>query len=172
MRATLLAFAIILAACGPAVAPKPPSFDEDFATDRTPTDVAVGPTVAASTAKPRPDAPAGKGARTGTIDRAHLVAVLDGGPGAFLRQFEVSARLDGERFVGWQLVQVLDRAGPLADVDVAPGDVLFAINGKPLGKPEQLQAVWDSLRTANQIVAQLSRGAAKVELVFEVEPKL
>ena len=33
----------------------------------------------------------------------------------------------------------LDRNGPLVDVDVVPGDVLLAINGKPLSRPDQLQ---------------------------------
>ena len=74
-------------------------------------------------------APVGKGLRTGTIARDKLVAVLDAGPGTFLRQLEIAPRLDRERFVGWQLVQLIDHAGPLVDLDVAPGDVLLAING-------------------------------------------
>ena len=76
------------------------------------------------------------------------------------------------RRLGWQLVQLLDRTGPLVDVDVAPGDVLLAINGKPLSRPDQLQAIWDSLRTANQVRAQLWRGDGKLELAFDVEPKV
>ena len=209
MRAMLAAVVVMLSACGPAVAPKPPSFDEDFSNDRAASEEAASPkpaespapsAAATTSAEPsacppktkncttrRPTAtasvvampplrnaapPPGKGLRTGTIDRAHLVAVLDGGPGAFLRQLEVSARLDGDRFIGWQLVQLLDHESPLADLDLAPGDVLLAINGKPVGKPDQLHAVWESLRTANQIVADLSRGDAKVQLVFDVEPKI
>jgi hypothetical protein len=162
-----------LAACAPKVAPKGPStgFDEDLPSDRT-----VSSDGSSSSTPPpiaeRPVAPVGKGVRTGTIDRTHLVAVLDGGPGAFLGQLEVSAHLDGDRFVGWQLVQVLDHDGALAGVDVAPGDVLLAINGKPIAKPDQLHAVWESLRTANQIVAELWRGPTKVELVFDVQPKI
>ena len=158
-------------ACGPAVAPKGPStyFDEDLPSERTATDAA---TPAANRTAAVADAPRGQGTRTGTIDRKHLEAMLEGGPATFLRQVEVSARLDGNRFVGWQLVQVIDHDGALANVDVAPGDVLLAVNGKPVAKPDQLQALWDSLRTANQIVAELTRGDAKVKLVFDVQPKL
>ncbi|HSN29896.1 MAG TPA: hypothetical protein VLT45_26595 [Kofleriaceae bacterium] len=112
----------------------------------------------------------GKGLRNGTIERARLIAVLDGGPGAFLRQLEVTPRMDGDRFVGWQLVQLIDRTGPLVDVDVAPGDVLLAINGKPVSRPDQLQAVWDSLRTANELDADLWRGADKLRLSFTIDP--
>ena len=53
-----------------------------------------------------------------------------------------------------------------------PGDVLLAVNGKPLSRPDQLQAVWDSLRGANQLVAELWRGNAKLRLEFAIEPKI
>jgi hypothetical protein len=165
MRAALAL--VLVCACGPKVSPAEPSFDEDLGKAERRELPEQAPAEAA-----RPEAPAGKGLRTGTIERAKLVAVLDGGPGKFLRQLEVAPRMDGERFVGWQLVQLLDREGPLVDVDVVPGDVLLAINGKPLSRPDQLQAVWDSLRTANEVRAQLWRGDGKLELAFAIEPKV
>lgn len=167
MRPPLLALALAaaVAACGPKVHPQPVSLDEDLGRE---------PRVVASPAPPaaevRPDAPPGNGVRTGTITRARLAAVLDAGPPAFLRQLEVAAHMRGERFVGWQLVQLLDRAGPLAAVDVVPGDVLVAVNGRSLARPEHLQALWESLRTANELRAQLWRGDTKLELAFTIEP--
>ncbi len=167
MRATALAVA--LTACTPAVHPQGPgTYDEELGRKRTaPADAA--PTTAAA---PTVVAPPGKGTRTGTIDRARLTAVLDAGPGAFLRQVEVTAHLDGQRFVGWQLVQLVDRASPLAEVDVVPGDVLLAVNGNPLSRPDQLQTVWDGLRKANEVTAELWRGNTKLELKFSVEPRI
>jgi hypothetical protein len=163
MRRALLCLALV--ACGPKADPQRP-FESDL-------DVREKPEAAAPAPAPeRPVAPPGKGLRSGTIERARLIAVLDSGPGAFLRQLEVTARMDGQRFVGWQLVQLIDRTGPLNDVDVVPGDVLLAVNGKPLSRPDQLQAVWDSLRTANTIDAELWRGNAKLTLSFAVEPKV
>lgn len=164
MRSALLL--AVLVACAPKVSTLPPSFDEDLG-DSTP--------VATTRAEPIPDgqravATPGKGLRSGTIARDRLVAVLDAGPAQFLRQLEVTPRMSGERFVGWQLVQLLDHTGPLHDVDVVPGDVLLAINGKPLSRPDQLQTLWDSLRTANTVQAQLWRGDAKLTLEFAVEP--
>ena len=123
----------------------------------------------APVAAPRP-APAVPGVRTGTIARAHLVAVLDAGPGTFLRQLEVAPRMAGDRFVGWQLVQLLDRSGPLHEVDLSPGDVLVAVNGKPVPRPEQLWALWNSLRTVNEVTVQLRRGDQPLELRFTVLP--
>jgi hypothetical protein len=164
MRALLCC--AVLAACGPKVQMKGNAFDEDLESRTT------EPTATAPALPPRPEAPPGKGLRTGTIERAKLIAVLDGGPGAFLRQLEVTPRMDGNRFIGWQLVQLLDRKGPLVDVDVAPGDVLLAVNGRTISRPDQLQSVWDSLRTANELRAQLWRGDAKLELAFAIEPKV
>jgi len=80
--------------------------------------------------------------------------------------------MDGQRFVGWQLVQVLDATGALRGVDVAPGDVLLAVNGKPVVDPNQLMELWDSLRTANEVVAEMWRGRDKLELRFAIEPKI
>jgi S1-C subfamily serine protease len=176
MRAGLLALAILVpAACGPKVSTAPRAFDDDLDVRPAPAAAAAAPAPARPAAAPRsgPAAAApGKGVRTGTIARARLVAVLDAGPGTFLRQLEVAPRLAGNRFVGWQLVELLDRSGPLHDVDVAPGDVLLAVNGKPVARPEQLQALWDSLRTANEVTAQLRRGDQPLELRFTVEPPL
>jgi S1-C subfamily serine protease len=171
MRVVLLAMALgacaAAAACAPKVAVPPPSFDEDLEPRRV-SDVPPGdPLLAAE----RPVAPPGRGARTGTIARARLVAVLDAGPPSFLRQLEVTPRMSGDRFVGWELVQLVDRQSPLHGVDVAPGDVLLSINGQPISRPDQLQLLWDSLRTANELTAQLWRGGDKLELAFAIEPR-
>src|SRR5512138_407456 len=107
MRAGLLALAILVpTACGPKVSTAPRAFDDDLDVRPAPTAAAAPPTPSrpADAARPAPAAAPGKGARTGTIARARLVAVLDAGPGMFLRQLEVSPRLAGNRFIGWQLV--------------------------------------------------------------------
>lgn len=167
MRSALLAVACLhLGACAPKTAPQTP-IDEDLGGRAVDADPA-----APAPEAPRPVAPAGKGLRTGTIARDRLVAVLDAGPAMFLKQLEITPQLSGERFIGWQLVQLLDRTGPLVDVDVAPGDVLLAINGKPLSRPDQLQTVWDSLRIANQVTAQMWRGQTQFELQFAIEPQV
>jgi type II secretory pathway component PulC len=169
MRAVwVVLVSLAFAACGPKVAPKASAFDEDLPRDK-PAQTAEAPP---PPEEARPEAPPGKGLRNGTIERAKLIAVLDAGPGKFLRQLEITPRMDGNRFVGWQLVQVIDRSGPLIDVDLIPGDVLLAVNGKPLARPDQLQAMWDSLRTANEVRAKLWRGDAKLELTFAIEPKV
>jgi len=171
MRVALLA---LLVACGPKVQPANPSpFDEDVAQHKA--DEPIANTVPNEVAMERPVAPPGKGLRTGTITRDRLIAVLDAGPGPFLNQFEVTARMSGDRFVGWELVQLLkpnNTTNMLYDIDLVPGDVLLTINGKPISRPDQLQTVWDSLRTANEVVAELWRGKTALKLDFLVEPRL
>lgn len=164
MRAGLVA--LVFLACGPRVSPSAPAADDGVERQADP----VAAARPATTETERPIAPPGKGLRTGTIARARLNAVLDAGPANFLRQLEVTARMSGDRFVGWQLVQLLDPSGPLHDVDVLPGDVLRTINGKSVARPEELQAVWDSLRTSNAVTAQLWRGERTLELAFTVDP--
>jgi len=173
MKRVVLVFAV--AACGPAVSTHGGLFDEDVA--RSPGTPAADSNADGSAAatnanapRARTEAPVGKGMRAGTIARASLTAVLDAGPGEFLRQLEVTPQLAGQRFVGWQLVQLVDHTGPLAAIDLAPGDVLLAVNGKPVAQPDQLQALWDSLRSADAVDAELWRGDRKVTLHFAVEP--
>ena len=168
MRRLAVVPALLLLACGPKVQPKSTAaFDEDLPKQET---VGGDGEVAIAESAPRPVAAPGKGLRSGTIARDKLIAVLDAGPGMFLRQMELAPKLSGERFVGWELVQVIDKAGPLHDVDLVPGDVLLAVNGKPLSRPDQLQTVWDSLRTSNQLSAQLWRGQAQFQLEFTIDP--
>ena len=159
-----------LLGCAPAVSNLPRTLDDDEPRSSRGAKAAPAATTSEAARAPSAVAPPGKGLRTGTIARARLVAVLDAGPGMFLRQLEVAPHMLGDRFVGWQLVQLLDRAGPLNDVDVVPGDVLVAINGKPLERPDELQTVWDSLRTANELTARLTRGDARLELRFTIDP--
>ncbi|MBS1119823.1 MAG: hypothetical protein H6Q90_2051 [Deltaproteobacteria bacterium] len=167
MRTLLLSIVVVSwAACAPKVTTTPSTLDEDLGS-RT-RQAAPPPAPVAD----RPVAPPGKGLRSGTISRERLISVLDAGPGSFLRQLEVTPKKTGERFVGWELVQLIDRMSPLFDVDVVPGDVLLAINGKPISRPDQLQSVWDSLRTANQLTAQLWRGNTQLTLEFLIEPKI
>jgi type II secretory pathway component PulC len=169
MRLRVLVLALgsaLVSACGPKIATTPLSFDEDLQ-ERQPEAAPVEELVAE-----RPVAPPGKGLRSGTITRPRLIEVLDAGPASFLRQLEVAPRLHGERFVGWELVQLVAQDSPLYDVDVLPGDVLLTINGKSVSRPDQLQGVWDSLRTANEVTAELWRGPTKLTLAFAVEPRI
>ena len=164
MRRAAVVAAVVLAACGPKVSVTPSPFEED--------DPRAGAPVQRNQFlgwEERREAPVGPGLRTGTISRAALVAVLDQSPGLFMQQFEVTTLMDGNRFVGWQFVQHVGKDPMLRRLDLVPGDVLVAINGFPLSRPDQAWTMWQSLRTADRIVADLLRGEQKFQLEFAIE---
>src|SRR5262245_13190299 len=134
MRHLASAFVLLAAACGPKVHMDPMPMDQDDPSagapvadaahadaDRGSIDIRLSP--------PAKVAPPGAGARTGTIARASLVAVLDAGPGAFLHGFEVAPLMDGDKFAGWRLVQMMQGEHRFDGLDLVPGDVLLAVNG-------------------------------------------
>jgi hypothetical protein len=156
---------LVLAACGPKVNPEEPFVEED------------DPRAGASIDEPRevrweelPEAPPPEGPllREGTIARASLIPVLDQGPGPILSHMEVSAELDGDRFLGWRLVAFDPKHRDFDGIDLAPGDVLVALNGVVLSKPNELQAVWDDLRTADAIVADMRRAGTRFQLKWTI----
>lgn len=177
----------LVAGCGAKV--KPPVFEEDD--PRAAREAALedgdpaAPAAAASGAPgdpgaataeavalpPRPLAPPGSQPRTGIIERGALLGVLDQGPGGFLRAVEISPFFEGSRFLGWRLDQIVDRASPLYGVDLALGDIVLAVNRRPLARPEHLMALWQELRGADELIAQVWRGAGAFELRFAITPK-
>jgi S1-C subfamily serine protease len=116
-------------------------------------------------AGPPPDAAPIVPRREGTVPRAALEAVLAAGPGRFLGTLEVRARLVGRRFTGWEVVRA-----PWPDVDLAPGDVVVAVNRRTLERPLELQSLWAELATAPEVVAEVERGEERFALRFALEP--
>jgi hypothetical protein len=156
MRAVLLSMVFFPWACGPKVSPTMSAFDEDLPVVQSTGPAEPVPAAAMPAVPERPVAAPGKGLRSGTISRERLLAVLNAGAGTFLRQLELAPKLNGQRFVGWELVQLVDKVSPLVDVDLVPGDVLLAINGKPIRDPTSCRP--SELSTANEVTAQLWRG--------------
>jgi hypothetical protein len=106
--------------------------------------------------------------RTGTIDRGALDAILDAGPGPILSHVEVSAVTEGDTFYGWRIVQFDPKHRDFDGVDLQPGDVLVSVNGILLSKPDDLNHLWDELRTADAIVADVTRDGTRIELTWSV----
>jgi hypothetical protein len=166
MRSTLVGLGLtiwIAAGCGPRVKlDEPTAFDLDDPAAQNASPEAPAPA-------PPPPAPI-RGARTGTIPRASLMATLDAGPGMFLRGFEVTRQLSGGQFSGWRLVQFFPGEERFRSLDLHPGDVLLTVNDRTLARPEHLQALWEELRGADAIVVRLERDGAPFELRFDIVP--
>ncbi len=151
-----------LAACGPKVDMQSSPFEED--------DPRAGEPIENTepTYEELPAAPMVKGARAGTIARTELLAALDQGPGVILGRVEVAAEHDGDRFRGWRVVAFDPDRPPFPGVDLVPGDVLIALNGRSIARPNELEAVWEVLRTAEAVVADLERDGGKFQLRWTV----
>lgn len=52
----------------------------------------------------------------------------------------------------------------------SPGDEPLAVNSKPVARSEHLQALWDSLRTADEVTALLPRGDRPLEVRLTAGP--
>ncbi|HVV87309.1 MAG TPA: hypothetical protein VHE35_29915 [Kofleriaceae bacterium] len=129
---------------------------------------ADGPGAAGAAASSMPVAIPGAGVRGGMVARTELKPVLDAGPASFLGWFDTEAVLVDGQFTGWRLVKLLPAGQPLAKLDLVPGDVLVAVNGRPLSKPDELGDLWTELYAAGAIVAEIHRGTERFTLRFTI----
>jgi S1-C subfamily serine protease len=152
-----LAIAPLAAACGAAA-------DTSLVLD--PGDPLLGDEPPAPALAPPPAAPVR--ATTGLVERPALDQVLDAGPGAFLAGMEVTPRFVERRFVGWEIVRFWPGDRRFAGVDLRPGDVVSAVNGRGVARPDQVQVIWEELRTAEAIIVAAHRAGQPFELRFQV----
>lgn len=106
----------------------------------------------------------------GALWREDVDAVVNAGLGRFLQFVTVEARLDGEEFVGWQVVDVRP-AETWEDVDLRPGDVVTRVNGKPLEREGDAYAAFVSLKRADRLSVTYLRGDEQRELVWRIVAK-
>lgn len=105
----------------------------------------------------------------GTIPRALLHAELDRGIGRFLQHVKVKAQLEHHAFVGWKLVSLFQKRSDVQVKVLRAGDVVTHINGAPIERPEDFQAVWDTLRTAKELVLDIERDGQSSKLHYRIE---
>jgi type II secretory pathway component PulC len=106
----------------------------------------------------------------GSLWRDEVDAVVDGGLGRFLGFVTIEPRLDGDTFVGWQIVE-LRPADTWAGVDLLPGDVVTRINGRPVEREAQAFAAFSSLKQSDKLVVTYLRGEQPRELVWRIVPR-
>jgi hypothetical protein len=117
--------------------------------------------------------------RAGHIEREALERVLDAGPARFLQGLDVKAVVTRDAqaggrpvFHGWQIAAFWPGDPRFVAVDLLPGDVVLQVNGNPMVRPDDFQAVWDGLRQASQLVIEVWRpadtGAEQFRLVYNI----
>lgn len=126
---------------------------------------ALDPTLTAHAPTPARSRP---GLRSMTVARAQLHTTLDRGPAMFLRGIEIKPHFQDDRFRGWEIVQFMPGETRFDPFDLQPGDVIGRINGQWVARPQQLAALWTTLRSTKAIIIQVHRGTDAFELRFEV----
>jgi general secretion pathway protein C len=101
------------------------------------------------------------------IQRAALDEVLDAGLGAFLGRVATAPSLDGNRFVGFRVVELRD-ASLFANVDLQPGDVILSVNGQSIERPDDAFTAWTGLRVASEITLAVLRDGQRRDLRFAI----
>lgn len=150
----------ILAACGGSQSarsepPHPTESSAPVATD------------AGSSAQVAADAPLP--ARPGRLWRRDVVAALSRGLGDFLSHLQVEPAIAGGKFHGWRVITL--RAGdPLwQGTDLAPGDIVTAVNERPIERPEQAFAAFQSLAVAKELRVTYERKGVRREIVYPID---
>jgi len=107
-------------------------------------------------------------ARNGVIMRADLLPVLERGLGSFLKNVETEPTFHQGTFVGFRIISIFPGDLDYASLDLRPGDVVTHVNGRSIERPEQAVAVWDQLRTADDLVVHYRRGDEALALRFRI----
>jgi len=122
-------------------------------------------------ARPRPatSADVPLPARPGRLWRRDVVTTLSRGLGDFLTRLDLEPLLVGGRFRGWRIVKLRQGDPIWTGVDLAAGDVVTAVNGRPIERPEQALTAFQSLAVATELRVSYERDGARRELVYPID---
>jgi len=97
------------------------------------------------------------------------MATLSRGLGDFLTRIELEPVLAGGKFRGWRVVKLRPGDPMWQGVDLAPGDVITMVNGRPIERPEQALAAFQSRAVAKELRVAHERNGAPRELVYAID---
>jgi type II secretory pathway component PulC len=101
------------------------------------------------------------------IKKRFLYDVLNRGPGRFFERMPVTPHRMQGRFVGFQIMQLYGRAAPNPD-GIHVGDVVTAVNGISIRKPDHFMRVWDGLKKARTISIDLIRNSRPRRVTYRI----
>lgn len=104
----------------------------------------------------------------GTIPRWRMQAELNRGIGRFLREVHVHRVLSHGHFVGWKLLSLFASRAEVRVQGVKTGDVLLRVNGASVERPEAFKAVWDGLRSADEITLDIERAGQPTRVHYKI----
>lgn len=104
-----------------------------------------------------------------TVRRSDVVALVEGGLGGFLQKLELDdvPVFVGGKFHGFRVTALLDSEF-FRGVDLQAGDVVTAVNGQAIERPEQAVRVFESLASAPDIRVSFERGGSPREIRLSI----
>jgi len=81
----------------------------------------------------------------------------------------VEPALGGGKFLGWRIVKLRANDPLWQGGDLAPGDVVTAVSGRPIEHPEQAFAAFQSLVVAKELRVTYERAGARREIVYPID---
>ncbi len=103
----------------------------------------------------------------GSLSRDEVVKVVDEGFARFLQRVQLEPSHDPNGFAGFRVV-ALQPESFWRGVDIRPGDVVQAVNGKSVQWPNEAFEVFESLRVAPELKVLLLRDGEAKQLVFPI----
>jgi type II secretory pathway component PulC len=76
-------------------------------------------------------------------------------PGAFFSYVEIEAAFEAGRFVGWRLADLPGQRPRW--LDLRRGDVVTAINGLGVERPDDALRIWETLQVASEVHIEYRR---------------
>ncbi len=104
-----------------------------------------------------------------TLARSAVKAAVDQGLGSFLQRVELDDQpvMANGKFHGFRIANLRD-PDFWTGVDLKPGDVVTAVNGMPIERPEQAQAAFESLQVASELKVAYDRDGKPREIVYAI----
>lgn len=93
----------------------------------------------------------------GSVQRATVQAVVKAGAQPFIASVRVAPVMEGARFRGFRLVGIAPGSPLEGSENVRLGDVVVAVNGMAVERPDQFMKAWGSLAKAERIEVKLLR---------------
>lgn len=103
----------------------------------------------------------------GSVERKEVDQTVEAGLGAFLQRVTVEPVMEGEKFIGFRLVE-LDSAMTSRGVDIRVGDVLLQVNGHSLEAETEAFDAFEGLRTAPEVRLSLLRNGKPQQVVIPI----
>jgi len=157
-----LALLALLAGCGGATVDAEGPIQETNLTEATPPPVDASSTEGGTSSSPAVDPTLPPGA----IWRAELRNILSAGPAAVLAMVETEPAREGKKFIGFKIVTFVH--GDPKAVDLRPGDILVAVNGKKIVQPDDYFRVFQELAVASELRFDILREGQPKTLSYPV----